>query len=72
MTSIAIRKPVDPRRFAAAVLAALCLFALFFFAGRASVAPGAAANTPLVPCKQCGQGCACPRLAGSTMCGCPR
>lgn len=71
MTSIAIRKPVDPRRFAAAILLALLFLALVFFAGRASLAP-APTQTPLVPCKQCGSGCSCPRLAGSTMCGCPR
>jgi hypothetical protein len=72
MTSVAIRKPADPRHFVAAILAALLFFALVFFAGRAALAPAALETIPLVPCKQCGQGCPCPRLAGSTMCGCPR
>lgn len=28
-------------------------------------------DTPLRPCKQCSQGCPCPRLAGEIRCGCP-
>lgn len=72
MTTIAIQRPPDRARFVVSALLALAFILLAFFAGRVTVRAAAPGNeVPVVPCRQC-NGCACPRLAGSTLCGCPR
>lgn len=73
MTTIAIRKPPDVSRLLASLFLAFTFFMLVLasLALKNAVMP-AATGTILVPCRQCGQGCPCPRLGGVTMCGCPR
>jgi hypothetical protein len=71
MTTVALNKPGDLRMFAISIAVAIAVFALSFLALRYA-APAAAPGVPLVPCRQCGQGCPCPRLAGASLCGCPR
>ena len=73
MTTIAIQRPPDRARFFVSALLAVAFILLAFFAARFTAARAAAPGNevPVVPCRQC-NGCACPRLAGSTLCGCPR
>lgn len=70
MTTIAARKPFDAFKILAIIGLLLLGFILTSIA-RLAYAP-ASSNTVLVPCRQCGQGCGCPRLGGATQCGCPR
>lgn len=71
MSTIALKKPGDLRMFVMSVIMAIVVFAILFLALRYA-APAASSGVPLVPCRQCGQGCGCPRLAGASLCGCPR
>lgn len=72
MTTIAIQRSPDRARFVVSALLALAFILLAFFAARFTARAAAPGNeVPVVPCRQC-NGCACPRLAGSTLCGCPR
>lgn len=71
MSTIAVGKQGDLQRFMIMIAVALVTFAITFLALR-YVAPTSTQGVPLVPCRQCGQGCGCPRLAGAALCGCPR
>lgn len=71
MSTVALKKPGDLRIFMISFTVAITVFALAFLALRYAT-PTGSSGVPLVPCRQCGQGCGCPRLAGASLCGCPR
>lgn len=72
MTAIAMPKPFDWRKLLVPALLAAAFITLAFFAARFGLRSAAAGSqVPVVPCRQCSS-CSCPRLAGSTLCGCPR
>lgn len=70
MATLAVKKQSDLGMFWISFVVAIVVFGLSFLALRYAT-PAAPSEVPLVPCRQCNV-CVCPRLAGASLCGCPR